>query len=349
MDSSDIMHFKPSDQDGSNPQAAAVARAKIADLPDAYTVAPPVQKEELAKMAAPVSPAADEVKLGDEISGLVESTAGVSLPTKEAVKQNLKKPRIPSKVHPILTAIATFAFLLILFKSPIFLSQLGYLQAKPKTAAPATLANAQTVGPDPIITIPKINVNAPMIYPATAADAPNYDPELENGVVHYPNTALPGQAGNSVIFGHSSNDWWQPGNYKFVFVLLDKLAAGDTFTVNFQSHQYLYQVTGTEVVAPTDVGVLAPTSDAQMTLITCTPPGTSWKRLIVHSKLLTPVDQSSQTASKPNQVNNNGSLPSSAPGIGQSLSKLWGSFTGLFSHGSSSGSSGTSPAAVPGN
>jgi LPXTG-site transpeptidase (sortase) family protein len=172
--------------------------------------------------------------------------------------------------------------------------------------------------------------------------------DLESGVVHYANTALPGEAGNSVIFGHSSNDWWEPGNYKFVFVLLDKLAVGDTFSVNYNSKQYIYKVSETKVVLPTDLSVLNSTTDPEMTLITCTPPGTSWKRLIVKAKQISP-DPSvvNSKSSLSSSSDNQGTLPGNSPSLTDQLSKWWHSFTGLFGHDSSGNGNATPPSSLP--
>ena len=66
----------------------------------------------------------------------------------------------------------------------------------------------------------------------------------------YSGTANPGENGNAVFFGHSSNDIWEKGNYKFVFVLLEKLAVGDQYEIHYQSRKYIYTVEQTRVVEP---------------------------------------------------------------------------------------------------
>lgn len=133
------------------------------------------------------------------------------------------------------------------------------------------------------LNIPKLNLHVPVVY-GSGADEASFQKSLEHGVVHYPGTALPGQAGNVVMFGHSSNDWWEPGDYKFVFVLLSKMKSGDIIGVDYQSKRHYYVVTDIKVVEPTDVGVMYPTPAPTLTLITCTPPGTSLKRLIVQAR-----------------------------------------------------------------
>jgi sortase A len=165
-------------------------------------------------------------------------------------------------------------------------------------------------------------------------------------VVHYGSTALPGQAGNVALFGHSSNDWWEPGNYKFVFVLLDKLAPGDKVTVDFQSKRYTYEVTSSKVVEPTDVGVLAPTSTPTLTLITCSPPGTSLRRLIVTAKQVDP-DPNKAAPATSSGTSSQPSLPSSAPSfftqIQDAWNGVWHGFTSLFGGDTSSPSPQSSP------
>lgn len=316
----DTLDIKPTDpnngrfrslQEGeySRTDAAEAARAKIAAL---HQPTPAVATSAPLMTSAPVSPAP------------VSPAANY-----RARQPKIKKPR--GKYRPIISAVVSFLFLMAFFKSEILLSQLHYLTAKP---AVQTAEPTETVAAAPVLIIPKININAPVVYPATDADGPNYDKELETGVVHYPNTAMPGQPGNSVIFGHSSNDWWEPGNYKFVFVLLDKLVVGDTLQVNYNSRKYTYTVTQAKVVEPTDLSVLAATPDPTLTLITCTPPGTSWKRLIVTAKQTSPsptlatTQPSDTTASKAQKL----ILPSGAPSFLDQLSRLWQSFLNLFKH-----------------
>ena len=248
-----------------HPGGAAAARARIAAIID------------------PVSPSVEGAVVAHP-SILVTDRAELARATPTRA---IPRRKIPSAIQPLLTAIGVFALILLMFKAPVIWSQIQYAVNKP-AVTPATLPVAGSAVPlDPTITIPKINVHAPVSYEPSVVES-NVQKALENGVVHYGNTAYPGQNGNFVIFGHSSNDWWEPGNYKFVFVLLDKLAPGDKFTIDYQSKRYTYQVTGTKIVVPTDVSVLNQTSTPTATLITCTPPGTSLKRLIVSAVQINP-------------------------------------------------------------
>lgn len=147
------------------------------------------------------------------------------------------------------------------------------------------------VSPDPKLIIPKINVDVPVVYGA------NYDHDsqmkaMEKGVSHFAipgANSVPGQIGNTVFSGHSSNDLFDPGDYKFIFAQLDKLQIGDTIYVNYNSIRYTYTITKKEVVMPSQVDKLTYQTDKPiLTLITCTPLGTAEKRLLVTAEQVSP-------------------------------------------------------------
>lgn len=312
-----------------NPDAADHARKRIAQLPDAYANEQTPSKHELAaSKAKPVSPVAEALpSLADR----------PKLSDVSAVTEKIPKPRpLPSMKRPVLIGLAVFIIPLLIFKlQPLIVGQLSYLNAdKPATSVPVADAGgvAEAVGPESVISIPKINVNAPIVFAKSNKEAA-IQKDLESGVVHYAGTGVPGQPGNSAIFGHSSNDWWEPGNYKFVFVLLDKLVVGDTFSVNHGGKKYIYQVYETKVVAPTEVSVLNQTPDAQMTLITCSPPGTSWKRLVVKAKLTGPPPTTvatNQNRGEDPTKDVGGILTGNSANLASQISSIWDSFLGLF-------------------
>lgn len=318
----------------------AIARAKIAAIgqpqanPNEQYILPnqsvslrPEEAVAAQTIPAPVSPAAEALK---------------HQPKSSKAKSASKAARsVPSPVKPILSALGSFVILLVIFKSQIIFSQLRYLTAKPqaKTATSAVTASA-VISADPTITIPKINVSAPVVYQSSIQEAAVLK-SLQDGVVHYGTSVVPGQNGNMVIVGHSSNDWWETGNYKFVFVLLDKLVVGDQYSINYQSHKYVYQVTAVKVVEPTDLSVLAPTSTPTATLITCTPPGTSWKRLVVVANQISPTPTATTTPTDNSTVVNQPvQLPGNPPTLTSQINKAWQTikhgFSSVFGHSSPS-------------
>lgn len=134
------------------------------------------------------------------------------------------------------------------------------------------------------ILIPKLNIVAPIIPDVDGNDKDAYFKALESGVAHYKGTAKPGDGSNIFIFGHSSFYFWKPGDYKEIFKPLDGLEKGDVIIIWREGKEYKYTVTEIKLVEPTEVSVLNPTKTEQLTLMTCWPPGTTEKRLIVIAK-----------------------------------------------------------------
>jgi LPXTG-site transpeptidase (sortase) family protein len=129
---------------------------------------------------------------------------------------------------------------------------------------------------------------------------------------------MPGQLGNTAFFGHSSNNIFNQGKYKFAFVLLHTLVNGDTFYLTYNDKVYVYKVISKTVVSPNDVSVLGsiPGQTATATLITCDPPGTSINRLVVVGQQISP-DPSTNTAGT--TLAPPGSTVTSLPGNGPTL------------------------------
>lgn len=154
---------------------------------------------------------------------------------------------------------------------------------------PIIAGTSDVAGPNPEVIIPKINVQIPVVYTQPSIEESAVEASLEEGVVHYATTPYPGQQGNAVVFGHSSNNILNKGKYKFAFVLLNRLTIGDTFILTKDGKRYTYRVYERKIVAPSEVGVLGATSKpATATLITCDPPGTSINRLVVIGEQISP-------------------------------------------------------------
>ncbi len=133
-----------------------------------------------------------------------------------------------------------------------------------------------TPGPEQAvrIQIPAINVDAPIVQ------GDGWE-QLKKGVGQHLGSANPGQPGNLVLTGH--NDV-----YGEVFRYLEKLQPGDLVLIFTAQRQFVYVVTGSQIVEPTQVEVMNPTSEPTLTLITCHPYLVDNKRYVVFARLQTP-------------------------------------------------------------
>ncbi len=114
--------------------------------------------------------------------------------------------------------------------------------------------------------------------------------DLNKSLIHYGGTGLPGEYGTTVIFGHSVlPQFFDPTNYKTIFSTLPTMKIGDDIFVTYDNITYRYQVYDMVVTEPNDLSSLEQKfDDSYLTLITCVPPGTYWKRLNVKAKLIKP-------------------------------------------------------------
>ena len=160
------------------------------------------------------------------------------------------------------------------------------------------LAYLPAVGPyEDRLILPKLGENVPIVRPSMDAlmqeDWKKFEDDIQtalhDGVVHYPGSAKPGQAGNFFVTGHSSYYPWDDGRYKDVFARLKELSPGDTYSVYYGGDLHTYRVTGKKEVKPNDVSVLDQPTDRRLaTLMTCTPVGTTLRRLIVQAEEVDP-------------------------------------------------------------
>ena len=162
---------------------------------------------------------------------------------------------------------------------PITLPQKNSSQNQNLQVAPAKIYQ------DKRLVIPKLKINAPIIFSASASSR-QIKRDLKKGVVHYPNTAFPGEKGNVFIIGHSSNYFWQTGNYNQIFALLDKLKNGDLISVYYKGKKYNYRVYKSFQVKPQETWIMNPVNEPIITLMTCWPVGTNLRRLVVRGKLI---------------------------------------------------------------
>lgn len=163
----------------------------------------------------------------------------------------------------------------------------GYGPAKDTVSADRRVSNNNANVPQYFyLTIKKLGIEKALVE--TNADHLNPD----NALGHYPNSALPGQAGNAFIFGHSVLPmFYNPKNYKAIFSTIDRLDAGDEITIEYNNLKYKYVVEGRQMKKPIDVDPLAEfkpkyLNESTITLMTCYPAGSKVMRLLIQGILV---------------------------------------------------------------
>ena len=131
---------------------------------------------------------------------------------------------------------------------------------------------------DPVgrLQIPRLGVDEVVVHgttPALLARAPG----------HYARTRLPGQGGTVGIAGHRTT-------HGAPLREADRLRRGDRIVLRTPYGRFAYAVTGTRIVAPSDVGVLRSRGGRErLVLTTCHPLRTSSQRLVVLARRTTSV------------------------------------------------------------
>lgn len=154
------------------------------------------------------------------------------------------------------------------------------------TGLPANLSGVEVQAnvEQSAIIIPKLGINTPIVKDVSVSNQKEYDEALKNGVALAQGTAgLEASAGNSFLFGHSSS---LSGNNSFttIFAALPTLQIGDSIQISVGGRLSPYSVTTSKSVSPSEVGYIKGSSERTLTLLTCWPPGTTYKRWIVQAE-----------------------------------------------------------------
>lgn len=108
------------------------------------------------------------------------------------------------------------------------------------------------------IVIPSLNLNLP-VYPAQIKD--NEWEATAKGVSYLISSPVPGEIGNSVIYGH---------NWSSLLGPLVRIKPGDKIEVVMDSgDKKTFVVNFTTLVDPSQTGILAASDDARITIYTC--------------------------------------------------------------------------------
>jgi sortase A len=281
--------------------------------PNVPSLSPDDQRKIQTKAVSKANPPAALEDIRTSAAANLRSIRGIN------PKEYLKSLLFGLGVGSIVLVIFLFSFFNERFIAP-------FIQpSRTVSGAPIIIGSGTTISNEPKIIIPKINVEIPVVYNLNTIDENTIQKGLEDGVVHYADTALPGQNGNIAIVGHSSNNIFNKGNYKFAFVLLSRLESGDTFYIQKDGKRYTYQIYKKTIVSPTDISVLGPAEkSATATLITCDPPGSSANRLVVVGEQISPDPIANTPGTSQNTVATSAKIvPGNAP-------SLWSRIIGIF-------------------
>ena len=130
------------------------------------------------------------------------------------------------------------------------------------------------------VSIPKIHVENAVVS--------TIDVDLSQHMVNFPGTAVPPNKGNPVIFGHSTlPQLFDAKNYHTILANAHTLVVGDEIIVTVNDTEYHYKIEDVSIVDPENLDpyMTQDADDSYLTIITCTPPGTTWKRLIIKARL----------------------------------------------------------------
>ncbi len=148
--------------------------------------------------------------------------------------------------------------------------------AKKSTEAKKTIhIRGKTLEVQGSISIPKIKTSANIFEGIE-------NTELKYGIGHYPSSSWPDKKGNIALTSHHTfgHDYGQGP----LFSLLHLLKKNDKIFLNYDKKRYTYKVLSRHIVEPNEIEAFRKTQDDRLTLITCYPPLSTAKRLVIVAK-----------------------------------------------------------------
>lgn len=135
------------------------------------------------------------------------------------------------------------------------------------------------------LAISSIGVKAPIMFTASESQKA-FSALLKKGVLHFPESVVPGALGTTIILGHSSPPNWPKINYDRVFNDLEKLKPNSEVLVTFQSEDYKYKVKRIFWVNKGEsLSPYLTFNKSMLLLVSCWPPGHNVKRIVVEAEL----------------------------------------------------------------
>jgi len=171
----------------------------------------------------------------------------------------------------------------LLINAPIIINQTDLNFKKQKKIKQVTRILDHQLYKNNTLIIPNLGISAPIKFIKNQNEEIILE-NLKKGIVHFPLTSKPNKIGNSVYIGHSSNYFWNRGDYDSVFLNLNQIKKDDLVFIAYKNKLFKYKTFQKFYVNPSDLSIFNQTNNKIITLLTCWPPNTAFSRLAVQAK-----------------------------------------------------------------
>lgn len=151
------------------------------------------------------------------------------------------------------------------------------------------VSRTEPVPPEFTLQVKKLGILGARVFTDVDVSSPDsYKDLLTKGLGQVKDTAYPGEWGTVFIIGHSALPlFFSPNNYETIFANLNSLNLGDEIVAVFAGKTYRYKVESKKIIDPWKKPDNISTGAGRLiTLMTCYPPGFTFKRLLVVGRLV---------------------------------------------------------------
>lgn len=230
------------------------------------------------------------------VIGLVIITSQVIPLAKSYVDGLVEQIRLDVKVAPVPESYKTYIEQQLAYYDPgksyfaNLSQQLGTISEAqyydPVTKTQKDIVIDREYGKPLYIDIPSIGISNIKISPnVDSYNEKVYNQFLKEGLAHFKGTPLPGDGGNSFIYGHSAVETFFNGHQNLpetIFSRLSNIDIGQEVDIKKEEKVLRYIVRSKKIVSPDDFSILESQNNKEtVTLMTCWPLGIGTKRLIV--------------------------------------------------------------------
>lgn len=232
------------------------------------------------------------------LAGLVVVASQVIPLSKSYVEGVVEQRRVDLKVDPVPDSYKTYiqeefayydpgqSYFANLSRQLGDLDLIGQFSFDPVTGTQRAVVIDSSYRRDMYITVESVGIRDIKISSnVESSDERIYNQYLKSGVAHFRGTPLPGDGGNSFIYGHSAVESFFNRHRNLpetIFSRLNDIDIGQRVLVNRDDDVLEYIVRNKRIVEPNDFSILQPIPNKEtVTLMTCWPLGIGTKRLVV--------------------------------------------------------------------